>query len=234
MITVVIPYFQRSPGILAKALASIAAQEGCPLPIQVIVVDDASPAPVAAELAGSGAMPHPVRVITQANGGPGAARNTGLDHAPPGTRYLAFLDSDDEWMPDHLARAVAALACGYDFFFADHYQLDQASGAFARGGRLELERHPLLPTVQADLHAYAGDMLDQTIRGNLIGTSTVVYHFERFAAQRFQVEFANAGEDYLFWMALMVQGALSAFSTHTAARYGKGVNIYAGAGWGSE
>jgi glycosyltransferase involved in cell wall biosynthesis len=115
MITVVIPYFQRSPGILAKALASIAAQEGCPLPIQVIVVDDASPAPVAAELAGVGAMPHPVRVITQANGGPGAARNTGLDHAPPGTRYLAFLDSDDEWMPDHLARAVAALECGYDF-----------------------------------------------------------------------------------------------------------------------
>ena len=234
MITVVIPYFQRSPGILAKALASIAAQEGCPLPIQVIVVDDASPAPVAAELVGVGAMPHPVRVITQANGGPGAARNTGLDHAPPGTRYLAFLDSDDEWMPDHLARAVAALECGYDFFFADHYQLDQAIGAFARGGRLELERHPSLPTVQADLHAYAGDLLDQTIRGNLIGTSTVVYNFTRFAAQRFQVEFANAGEDYLFWMALMVQGASSAFSTHTAARYGKGVNIYAGAGWGSE
>ena len=40
MITVVIPYYQRSPGILRKALASVAAQRGCALPVHVIVVDD--------------------------------------------------------------------------------------------------------------------------------------------------------------------------------------------------
>ena len=47
MICVVIPYYQREPGILRRALASIAAQRDCPLPIHVIVVDDASPAPAA-------------------------------------------------------------------------------------------------------------------------------------------------------------------------------------------
>ena len=36
MITVVIPYYQKAPGILARALASIAAQQDCPLPVRVI------------------------------------------------------------------------------------------------------------------------------------------------------------------------------------------------------
>lgn len=234
MITVVIPYYQRSPGILRKALASIAAQQGCPWPVHVIVVDDASPAPVADELAAAIPMHHSIQVIAQPNSGPGAARNTGLDNASPNTRYIAFLDSDDEWTPDHLARAIAALETGHDFYFADHYQLDQTTTAFVRAGRIQINEHPLLPTPIAALHAYQGDMLDQIIRGNLIGTSTVVYDFTRFVVQRFKVEFTNAGEDYLFWMELAHQGAKIAFSSQSEARYGKGVNVYAGAGWGSE
>ena len=234
MITVIIPYFQRSPGILANALVSIAAQKSCPLPVHVIVVDDASPAPAGPEIASVGPMPHTVQVVEQPNGGPGSARNTGLDNAPPGTRYIAFLDSDDEWTPDHLARAVAALDSGFDFYFADHYQLDQTTSAFLRAGRIQPTEHPALPNLPAGLLAYQGDMLGQIIQGNLIGTSTVVYSFRRFASQRFKVEFTNAGEDYLFWMELVHSGAKIAFSTHSEAKYGKGVNVYAGAGWGSE
>lgn len=234
MITVIIPYFQRSSGILTKALASIAAQQNCPLPVHVIVVDDASPAPAGPEIASAGSMPHTVQVVVQPNGGPGAARNTGLENAPPGTRYVAFLDSDDEWTPDHLARAVAALDAGYDFYFADHHQLDQTTSAFSRAGRLQLAQHPGIPNLPAGLHIYHGDMLDQIITGNLIGTSTVLYRLESFPAQRFKVEFTNAGEDYLFWMELVHKGAKISFSTQSEARYGKGVNVYAGAGWGSE
>ncbi len=234
MITVIIPYFQRTPGILAKALASIAAQQNCPLPVHVIVVDDASPAPAAAEIAHAEPQPYTLQVVVQSNGGPGAARNTGLDIAPPGTRYIAFLDSDDEWTPDHLARAVAALDSGYDFYFADHYQLDQTTSAFLRAGRIQPTEHPALPNLPTGLLAYQGDMLGQIIQGNLIGTSTVVYSFRRFANQRFKIEFTNAGEDYLFWMELVHRGAKIAFSTHSEAKYGKGVNVYAGAGWGSE
>ncbi len=234
MITVIIPYFQRTPGILAKALASIAAQQNCPLPVHVIVVDDASPAPAAAEIAPNEAPPYTLQVIVQANGGPGAARNTGLDNAPKATKYVAFLDSDDEWTPNHLARAVAALENGYDFYFADHYQLGQTTSAFLRAGRMRPDQHPLLANLPTGLHCYKGDMLDQIIRGNLIGTSTVVYNFERFAKQRFRVEFTNAGEDYLFWMELARSGARIAFSTQSEARYGRGVNVYAGSGWGTE
>ena len=234
MITVVIPYFQREPGILARALASIAAQQACPLSVHVIVVDDASPVPADAEIAGMDCMAQPVQVIVQSNGGPGAARNTGLAHAPQGTRYIAFLDSDDEWTPDHLARAVVALDCGYDFYFADLYQLGQTTAAFARAGRIRVAEHPVLPCPFSGLHGYHGDMFDQIIRGNLIGTPTVVYDFERFGAHRFKTEFTNAGEDYLFWMELVRGGAKIAFSSRAEVRCGKGVNVYAGSGWGSD
>ena len=234
MITVVIPYFQKSVGVLARALASIAAQSPCGLPVHVIVVDDASPAPAGPEVASVSGTPFTVEVITQANGGPGAARNTGLNHAPAQTRFIAFLDSDDEWAPDHLARAVAALESGFDFYFADHYQLDQHISAFARAGRIDLAQHDALAGLPDGLFAYRGDMLDQIIRGNLIGTSTVVYDFNRFNSQRFRVEFTNAGEDYLFWMELVHLNARIAFSSQPEATYGKGVNVYAGSGWGSE
>lgn len=234
MITVVIPYFQRSAGVLSKALVSIALQRGCTMPVEVIVVDDASPIPAAGELASAGAMPCPVQIITQKNAGPGAARNTGLSQASKETKYIAFLDSDDEWAPDHLARAVIALESGYDFYFADHFQLGQNTSAFVRADKIHPEKHPSIAAAPAGLHAYQGDMLDQIIRGNVIGTSTVVYNAARYRKNRFKVEFTNAGEDYLFWMELAQSGARFAFSSESEARYGRGVNVYAGAGWGSE
>ena len=234
MITVIIPYYQKSPGILSKALVSIAAQQSCPQPVHVIVVDDASPAPVGPELANASPLPFPVQVITQPNAGPGAARNAGLDNAPTGTRFIAFLDSDDEWTPDHLARAVAALETGYDFYFADLVQLGATVGAFHRAGRITLQDHPAIPDLPDNIHQYTGNLLDQTIRGNLIGTPTVVYRFEAYRATRFRTEFKTAGEDYLFWMTLAHSGARVAFSSQCEVRCGRGVNIYAAAGWGTD
>ena len=233
MIAVVIPYFQRAPGVLRKALASVAAQHGCPLPVRVIVVDDASPAPPAPEIDAAALPAGMLRLIARANGGPGAARNTGLDQVPDAARYVAFLDSDDEWSSDHLARAAVALDAGHDFYFANHLQLGQQVGAFARAGRIAPAEHPPLGAAPG-LHAYRGDMLDQIIRGNVVGTSTVVYRRAGFERLRFLPEFANAGEDYLFWMSLAHAGARIAFSSRVEATYGKGVNVYAGAGWGTE
>lgn len=234
MITVVIPYFQRKSGILARALVSIKAQEPCGMPVHVVVVDDASPVPAKDEVDSLGDLPFSIEVICQANSGPGGARNTGLDRVPQGTRYIAFLDSDDEWDSCHLQRAVATLNAGYSFYFSNHYHLGQSIGAFERAGRLDLAKHIELVEVGTGIYAYQGDMLDQIIRGNIIGTSTVVYDFQRWQEKRFRVEFVNAGEDYLFWMELVSNGVKTAFSVQCEVRYGHGVNIYSGSGWGTE
>jgi succinoglycan biosynthesis protein ExoW len=234
MITVIIPYYQNKVGILSRALKSIAIQKNTSMPIHVLVVDDASPISAESELKSMGQIGCNVKILLQPNGGPGAARNTGLDHAPAETRYIAFLDSDDEWSDDHLLRAVAALDSGYEFYFSDHYQLNSTIGAFSRAGRIQPNEHPQLATTHLNLHAYQGDLLDQIIRGNVIGTSTVVYDFLKFSKNRFKIEFTNAGEDYLFWMDIAHSGAKVAFSGQCEAYYGYGVNIYAGTGWGSD
>ena len=234
MITVVIPYFQRSPGVLRRALASISVQQACPLPIHIVVVDDASPVPADAEITAA-ALPGGIgmTLIRQTNGGPGAARNAGLDALPDSTRYVAFLDSDDEWSPDHLARAALALDSGFDFYFADHYQLDTQVSAFDRAGKLRAGEHPSMSLAAANLHAYQGDMVDQIMRGNVIGTSTVVYRRAGFSELRFRIEYTSAGEDYLFWLGLVRAGSRIAFSSQVEATYGRGVNVYSGAVWGS-
>jgi glycosyltransferase involved in cell wall biosynthesis len=85
------------------SLRSAAAQTFTGL--EILVVDDGS-RDAGPELVR--AFPDPrVRLIRQDNAGPGAARNRGVAEARG--EYLAFLDADDEWMPDYLERAVRHL-----------------------------------------------------------------------------------------------------------------------------
>ncbi|MBV8380362.1 MAG: glycosyltransferase family 2 protein [Paucibacter sp.] len=234
MIAVVIPFFQRQSGVLARALRSVAAQQGCTSPIRVIVVDDASPVRAREELAALPAdLGLDIRLIEQPNAGPGGARNAALDALGPETEHVAFLDSDDEWSASHLAHACRALALGHDAYFANHVQLGAEVGAFERAGRLDMAQHPSLDGGQGPLHAFGRDMVEQIVCGSVIGTSTVVYRWAGREKIRFRTEYRRAGEDYLFWLELAAGGARFAFSTEIEARYGRGVNIFAGVEWGS-
>jgi glycosyltransferase involved in cell wall biosynthesis len=94
-VTVVIPAYERA-ALLPRALASVAAQTRSPA--EVIVVDDGSRDDSAAVAERLGA-----RVIRhERNQGVSAARNTALEAATG--EWVAFLDTDDEWLPNHLDR----------------------------------------------------------------------------------------------------------------------------------
>ncbi|MBP9853827.1 MAG: glycosyltransferase family 2 protein [Candidatus Omnitrophica bacterium] len=54
--------------------------------------------------------PGSIHYIFQQNQGAGAARNTGLSHSKG--KYIAFLDSDDEWLPDYLEKTINVLEKG--------------------------------------------------------------------------------------------------------------------------
>ena len=98
-VSIVIPLFNKEH-TLRRALESIARQTIGDW--EAIVVDDGS-TDNGASLVEESTDPR-IRLVRQANGGPGAARNTGwrLGRAP----FVAFLDADDEWEPDFLARAL--------------------------------------------------------------------------------------------------------------------------------
>lgn len=232
-IAVIIPFYQKQFGILGKAVASALAQEG-DVDATIIVIDDQSPVPARDELVAlMKTYPGRIVIIEQPNAGPAAARNRGLGEVPTATEYVAFLDSDDEWVPYHLANAFAALGDGNDFYFSDHYQLNQTVSAFNRAGKIDVKRHVQIVGAK-HLRAYQGDMFDQILMGNIIGTSTVVYRFAKFPALRFREEFVYAGEDYLFWLELSKLTGKIAFSSECECTYGEGVNIFAGSGWGTE
>jgi len=97
-VSVVIPAFER-PELTRLAVVSALAQD--PAPAEVIVVDDHSgdDTGAVAEAAGAKVLRH------DENLGEGPARNTGIGAAA--NAWVAFLDSDDEWRPGHLARLWA-------------------------------------------------------------------------------------------------------------------------------
>lgn len=234
MISVIIPYYQNTSGILRRALESIAQQDSWLKEIEVIIINDESPFSPEIDIDNFKAWPFKILIINQVNTGPGGARNTGLDHVSEGTRYIAFLDSDDEWLPNHLTRAIFALSRGYEFYFSDFFQLNQNCSAFNRAKRIDISEHTTINSTIEGLHTYQGDMVNQIITGNIIGTPTVVYLFQRFKNLRFDSRFKSAGEDYLFWLLLASRGAKIAFSSLPEVRCGQGVNIYSGAQWGSD
>jgi len=101
-VSAIVPTRNRAPLVL-RALASIAAQSRPPE--EVIVVDDGSTDDVAARVAA--AFPA-VRLLRTPPRGVAAARNAGI--AAARGDWLAFLDSDDEWLADKLEAQLAALA----------------------------------------------------------------------------------------------------------------------------
>lgn len=115
LVSVIIPAYRAAPSI-AATLDSVLAQTF--QDYEVIVVNDGSPDTAELEQA---LAPYRDRItyLRQENQGPSGARNTGILAARG--RYLATLDADDMWMPEHLAAQLAVLEAdpSVDVVYAD-------------------------------------------------------------------------------------------------------------------
>ncbi len=117
LISVVIPTFN-SAHFVVDAVASALAQTYPPL--EVIVIDDGSIDNTREVLAPQW---NSIRYVKQPNAGAAAARNRGLDVAKGD--WVAFLDSDDIWLPEKLEKQAAcirdhcnsALVCVFSRYF---------------------------------------------------------------------------------------------------------------------
>jgi len=150
-VSVIIPLFNKAPHI-ERALFSVAAQTY--RDFELIVVDDGSTdeGPRIVEAFND----LPIYLIRQENAGPGAARNSGLELAQG--ELVAFLDADDEWLPNYLSESVrlldehgrgaAAVTSGYFEYPAAESQesLWRARGLEDRVVRLTPSTSPKLVT----------------------------------------------------------------------------------------
>lgn len=206
-VTVVIPTYNRAK-LITRALDSVRNQRTPPA--RIIVIDDASSdgtPDVVLKWATESEVPVTVDVLL-GNGGAAVARNRGIELAT--TQYVAFLDSDDEHLPDTLERLVLPLKAIPDavLSFADASVVTssgrESHGLFAPHIRIEADSKPLM---LPDLNAYQlSDAIGTLLKASIIPTSATC--FRRNAAMAAGLMPANfrSGEDWLFWLRLAQQG----------------------------
>jgi glycosyltransferase involved in cell wall biosynthesis len=93
--------------------------------IEIICVDDGSTDSSLSILEEYASQDNRIKIIKQANGGAGAARNNGLRNATGD--YLSFLDSDDFFEPDMLEEAynkAEKYKADFVVFNSDQYHMD--------------------------------------------------------------------------------------------------------------
>lgn len=175
LVSVVMPAFDAAATI-ADSMRSVLAQRH--RHVELLVIDDRSrDATWEIVQAAAEADTRIVPIRLPANGGVAAARNAGLETARG--EYVAFLDSDDLWRSDKLARQLAHMRAGGAQVCYTAYR------RFADDGRtLSLVRPPR----RVD---YA-DMLKSNRIGNLTGM---------YARALGEFRFRKMGhEDYVFWL----------------------------------
>ncbi|MEJ6529517.1 glycosyltransferase family 2 protein [Exiguobacterium sp. USCH10] len=89
-VSVIIPFYNHLDW-LKEAILSVIEQTY--KNIEIIIVNDGSKY----DLSDIKSMDHRIVVLNKLNGGPASARNVGLENATG--EYVAFLDSDDKWLP---------------------------------------------------------------------------------------------------------------------------------------
>lgn len=223
-LAVVIPYFQREPGLLRRAVESILAQDiGPDVLVDICIADDQSPSPPEQEIEGLSRAGFQIRVLKRPNGGPAKARNTALEAAGD-VDFIAFLDSDDWWEPDHLSTALGALQRGAGFYFGNNHAEPAKTWfqSIRNGKNLIANATP----DGAGCHRIANDVLLSLFLADCVAhTSSVVFDARQAPGMRFDASQSHGGEDYLFWLDVVRLTENSAFCTTPKAHRGRGIDL---------
>jgi glycosyltransferase involved in cell wall biosynthesis len=178
LVSVIIPTFNRAQ-LLSRAIDSVLGQSFCDF--ELIVADDGSTDSTRGLL-----ETFRGRLVTLllAHGGVSAARNAGI-RASSG-ELVAFLDSDDEWLPEKLSRQVA-LYDGHDEGFVCHTE-----EIWHRNGR---------EVRQKKIHRkQGGKFFERALERCLISPSSVMISRSLLDRVGWFDENLPAAEDYDLWL----------------------------------
>ncbi len=183
-VSVIIPCYNVAR-FIGEALESVLRQTHADT--VAIVVDNGSTDGTAAVAEGYGER---VTVIRHADRrGPSAARNAALDIADGDA--IAFLDGDDRWHPEKIARQVAFLGA-----HPEHGVVHTAVRHIDTAGE-EMDR----PGGAIRWRIAEGSCLGDLLAHNTVTTSTVLVRRDVLGADRFPLDLM-AGEDWDLWLRL--------------------------------
>lgn len=199
-VSAVIPTYNRAR-FLATAVASVRAQTyPC---AEIVIVDDGSTDDTERVVQGLGAG---IRYIHQANAGPAAARNRGIQEARGD--LVALLDTDDRWLPQKTALQVALMAN------------DPTVALVCADMAIENERGTVeVPSnfARRDVHAFFAalggrpipDAPRRLLQVNFINTSTVLARRDVLLALNGFDRRLRYGEDLELWLRIAARHALA-------------------------
>ena len=197
-VSVIIPTYNRAD-MVVRAVESVLAQtyQG----FEIIVVDDGSTDNTIARLDGFKGR---ISVIRQERQGVSAARNTGIAAAKGD--LLAFLDSDDQWLPDKLALQA-------DFFdrFPDALICQTEEIWIRNGRRVNPKNRHKKPS---------GDVFEPSLHLCLVSPSAVMMRRKLFDLVGLFDENLPACEDYDLWLRVSARFPVHLIDNPQVVKYG--------------
>lgn len=180
LVSVIIPFYNE-PDLTCRAIESALNQTHSH--VEIIAVNDGSNLDISAvrELA---ALHSNVKLIDIENGGVGNARNIGLQNATG--EYIAFLDSDDCFLPQKIAFQLTEMIDTGHLFSHTSYSVEYPEGRLGRG------------TINSGTQN--GDLYPDLIRSCAIATPTVMIHRILVAKGFAFPTRSNLGEDIQAWL----------------------------------
>lgn len=205
IISVIIPTFNRA-SLLERALDSVLSQTYSNW--ELIVVDDGSTdrtADVVSDWSARVEIKQKLQFLKlPTNQGVSAARNHGAEAATG--EWLAFLDSDDEWLPDRLSSQFGLVASRPDLRWVHGEEI------WVRNGRAV----PVAPRYRK----HGGFIFDRCVDVCCVGTSTVLIGRELFLrAGGFRPKFVVC-EDYDLWLRVAAEHEIGLVAEPIVRKHG--------------
>lgn len=193
LVSVIVPVFNGGNSI-SRCIDSILSQTY--VQVELIVVDDGSTDDTLEILSHYSGK---IKLIRQGNKGPAAARNHGL--AQSCGEYIAFLDSDDYWMPSFLVKCVTVLRK-----LPDAVAVSTGTKALHWSGK-----EIILPILSGKKEAFEGGRIIHNFfefwgRKDHIRTGNVVINMSTLPDFVYQREDLWISEDLEFWGTLATYG----------------------------
>lgn len=195
IVSVIVPVYEVSREALVRCLSSICLQSHACL--DIIVVDDGSPLPIAEWAESTVARDTRVRLIRQDNAGVSAARNAGLAVATGD--FICFVDADDYILPDFVASAlVIALEEDADAVFGGlEVRHSQGSTLWRCGTGVVVEALPTLEAIRADALSSSPTIFEKTELACITNVHSALFARRLVDGRTFRVGVSHA-EDRLF------------------------------------
>lgn len=177
LVSVVIPTHNRA-SVVTRAVCSVLSQTYKNL--EIIVIDDGSNDETVKVLS----IFSDLRILTQENKGVSAARNTGI--ANSSGELIAFLDSDDEWLPEKIEKQVSLYDSKNKHFICHTNEIWMRNGKAVNQKKIHQKQ--------------GGYFFDRAVERCLISPSAVILSRKLLDnVGRFDEEF-EAAEDYDLWL----------------------------------